>query len=166
MAASLCYMANGQRDAAGLIIFDEDVQELRRSLPPARGSCSGCCTPSRRRRSGTHTDFAKPFVHFQNFLHRRGIVVVISDFYEQPEDDHQDRGAAALSRQRSDPVPHPRSAGDQAEVPRAACCWWTWRPRPSSKCRRSTRATSTGKQIDAHIEALRDQARARAWIIS
>ena len=34
---------------------------------------------------GTHTDFAKPFVHFQNFLHRRGIVVVLSDFYEQPE---------------------------------------------------------------------------------
>ena len=34
---------------------------------------------------GTHTDFTKPFVHFQNFLHRRGIVVVLSDFYEQPE---------------------------------------------------------------------------------
>ena len=31
---------------------------------------------------GTRTDFAKPFVHFQNFLRRRGIVVVISDFYE------------------------------------------------------------------------------------
>src|SRR5262252_9981575 len=26
VAASLCYMANGQRDAAGLIVFDEDVQ--------------------------------------------------------------------------------------------------------------------------------------------
>src|SRR5919108_180883 len=26
VAASLCYMANGQRDAAGLIIFDEDVK--------------------------------------------------------------------------------------------------------------------------------------------
>jgi len=34
---------------------------------------------------GTHTDFTKPFVHFQNFLHRRGIVVVMSDFYEDPE---------------------------------------------------------------------------------
>src|SRR5947199_59874 len=33
----------------------------------------------------TDTDFTKPFIHFQNFLHRRGIVVVISDFYENPE---------------------------------------------------------------------------------
>ena len=31
------------------------------------------------------TDFAKPLKHFQEFLRRRGIVLVISDFYEQPE---------------------------------------------------------------------------------
>ncbi len=31
------------------------------------------------------TDFAKPLRHFQNFLHRRGIVILISDFYEEPE---------------------------------------------------------------------------------
>jgi hypothetical protein len=34
---------------------------------------------------GARTDFAKPFIHFQNYLHRRGIVVVISDYYEKPE---------------------------------------------------------------------------------
>jgi uncharacterized protein (DUF58 family) len=34
---------------------------------------------------GTRTDFAKPFIHFQQFLRRRGIVVVLSDFYEQPD---------------------------------------------------------------------------------
>ena len=34
---------------------------------------------------GSRTDFSKPFFHFQQFLKRRGIVVVISDFYEQPE---------------------------------------------------------------------------------
>jgi hypothetical protein len=34
---------------------------------------------------GTRTDFLKPFAHFQNYLHRRGIAVVISDFYEDPE---------------------------------------------------------------------------------
>jgi hypothetical protein len=37
-----------------------------------------------RAQTGTRTDFTKPFVHFQNFLHRRGIVVVVSDFYEDP----------------------------------------------------------------------------------
>jgi hypothetical protein len=34
----------------------------------------------------TRTDFAKPFLHFQQFLFRRGIVVVISDFYTDPEE--------------------------------------------------------------------------------
>ena len=33
---------------------------------------------------GTRTDYAKPFIHFQQLLSRRGIVVVLSDFYEQP----------------------------------------------------------------------------------
>jgi uncharacterized protein (DUF58 family) len=84
VAASLCYMANLQRDAAGLIIFDEDVAnyvqpstrqgQLFRLLHAVEGA-----------QPGTHTDFTKPFVHFQNFLHRRGLVVVLSDFYEQPE---------------------------------------------------------------------------------
>jgi uncharacterized protein (DUF58 family) len=31
------------------------------------------------------TDFAKPLMHFQEFLRRRGMVVIISDFYESPE---------------------------------------------------------------------------------
>jgi hypothetical protein len=31
------------------------------------------------------TDFAKPLHHFQELLHRRGIAIVISDFYEDPE---------------------------------------------------------------------------------
>ncbi len=34
--------------------------------------------------SGKRTDFAKPFHHFQQFLRRRGITVVISDFYDEP----------------------------------------------------------------------------------
>jgi hypothetical protein len=31
------------------------------------------------------TDFAKPLHHFQEFLRRRGLVLMISDFYESPE---------------------------------------------------------------------------------
>ncbi len=53
--------------------------------PPARASSSACCTPSKRPNPARSTDFVKPFIHFQNFLHRRGIVVVLSDFYEQPD---------------------------------------------------------------------------------
>ena len=45
---------------------------------------------------GKRTDFAKPFLHFQEFLKRRGIVVVISDFWEQPETVIKTVRAAAL----------------------------------------------------------------------
>jgi uncharacterized protein (DUF58 family) len=84
VAASLCYMANVQRDAAGLIVFDEDVANY---VPPStrQGQLFRLLHAIEKAAPGTRTDFAKPFAHFQNFLHRRGIVVVLSDFYEQPE---------------------------------------------------------------------------------
>ncbi len=84
VAASLCYMANGQRDAAGLIVFDQDVANY--VAPSTRqGQLFRLLHAIEKAEPGTRTDFAKPFIHFQNFLHRRGIVVVLSDFYEQPD---------------------------------------------------------------------------------
>ncbi len=84
VAASLCYMANLQRDAAGLIIFDEDVTNY--VAPSTRqGQIFRLLHAIEETKPGTRTDYIKPFVHFQNYLHRRGIVVVLSDFYEDPE---------------------------------------------------------------------------------
>jgi uncharacterized protein (DUF58 family) len=84
VAASLCYMANVQRDAAGLILFDEEVTNY--VAPSTRqGQLFRLLHAIEKVEPGTRTDFAKPFVHFQNFLHRRGIVVVLSDFYADPE---------------------------------------------------------------------------------
>ena len=83
LAASLCYLANVQRDAAGLIVFDEDVTNY--VAPSSRqGQLFRLLHAIEHAKTGTRTDFTKPFVHFQNFLHRRGIVVVVSDFYEDP----------------------------------------------------------------------------------
>jgi uncharacterized protein (DUF58 family) len=84
VAASLCYMANHlQRDAAGLIVFDEDVKNY--VAPSTRqGQLFRLLHAIEHAEPGTHTDFAAPFVHFQNFQHRRGIVIVLSDFYEDP----------------------------------------------------------------------------------
>jgi uncharacterized protein (DUF58 family) len=84
VAASLCYMAHVQRDAAGLIVFDEDVGNY--VAPSTRqGQLFRLLHGIEKAEAGTRTDFAKPFVHFQTFLHRRGIVVVLSDFYEDPD---------------------------------------------------------------------------------
>src|SRR5229473_213839 len=84
MAACLCYMASQQRDAAGLIVFDEDVKNY--VAPSTRqGQLFRLLHAVEKAEVGTHTDFAKPFAHFQQFLHRRGIVVVMSDFYADPD---------------------------------------------------------------------------------
>jgi len=83
LAASLCYLAHVQRDAAGLIVFDEEVSNY--VAPSTRqGQLFRLLHAIEKAQAGTRTDFSKPFVHFQNFLHRRGIVAVISDFYEDP----------------------------------------------------------------------------------
>ncbi len=84
LSASLSYMANQQRDAAGLIVFDDDVKNY---IPPSSraGQLPRLLHAINESKVGTHTDFAKPFIHFQQFLKRRGLVVVISDFYEQPD---------------------------------------------------------------------------------
>jgi uncharacterized protein (DUF58 family) len=84
VAASLCYLANVQRDAAGLIVFDDDV--LNYVAPSTRqGQLFRLLHAIEKAEKGERTDFAKPFIHFLNYLRRRGIVVVISDFYEAPE---------------------------------------------------------------------------------
>jgi uncharacterized protein (DUF58 family) len=85
LAASLFYLAiHKQRDAAGLIVFDDEVREYIR--PATRtGQLSRLFAGLERAEPRARTDFAKPLTHFQNFLHRRGMVIVISDFYEDPE---------------------------------------------------------------------------------
>jgi uncharacterized protein (DUF58 family) len=83
-AASLFYLAiHSQRDAAGLIVFDDEVRNYIRpstrqgQLPRLLGGLE-LAEPAAR------TDFAKPLQHFQQFLSRRGVVLILSDFYESP----------------------------------------------------------------------------------
>jgi uncharacterized protein (DUF58 family) len=85
IAASLFYLAiHNQRDAAGLIVFDDQVREyIRPSTRP--GQLARLFAGLEQADPRAQTDFAKPLQHFQNFLHRRGIVIVISDFYVDPE---------------------------------------------------------------------------------
>jgi uncharacterized protein (DUF58 family) len=85
IAASLFYLAvRNQRDAAGLIVFDHEVREyIRPSTRP--GQIARLLAGLERAEPRALTDFAKPLKHFKNFLHRRGMVLVISDFYENPE---------------------------------------------------------------------------------
>jgi uncharacterized protein (DUF58 family) len=84
LTVSIAYLANQQRDAAGVIIFDDDVNNY---VPPStrQGQFMRVAHAIEHAQPGTRTDFAKPFIHFQQFHRRRGIVVAVSDFYEEPE---------------------------------------------------------------------------------
>ncbi|MBI5280385.1 MAG: DUF58 domain-containing protein [Candidatus Solibacter usitatus] len=80
LAASLAYLAHHQRDAVGLISFDEAVRDF---IEPSsrQGNWVKLLHCLDRSEPASRTDFAQPFVHFQQFLHKRGIVLVISDFF-------------------------------------------------------------------------------------
>jgi uncharacterized protein (DUF58 family) len=73
-----------QRDAAGLIVFDDEVRNyIRPSM--RQGQLHRLLAGLENAEPHARTDFGKPLQHFQEFLRRRGLVVMLSDFYEKPE---------------------------------------------------------------------------------
>jgi uncharacterized protein (DUF58 family) len=84
LAASLGYFAFKQRDSIGFISYDEKVREF----VPARGSIGHLNTVLHSIEStkpGERTNFLQPLVAVAERLRRRGIVVVISDLYDEPK---------------------------------------------------------------------------------
>ncbi len=84
-AAALFYLTTQmQRDAAGLIVFDD---QLRNFIRPSnrQGQLYRLLSGLESAEPRARTDFTKALEHFQEFLRRRGLVVVISDFYDAPE---------------------------------------------------------------------------------
>ena len=85
LAASLFYLAiHGQRDAAGLITFDDEIRNYIR--PSTRqGQLHRLLAGLEQAEARARTDFSKPMRYFQELLKRRGIVLIVSDFWESPE---------------------------------------------------------------------------------
>ncbi len=85
LAASLFYLAiHEQRDAAGLITFDDEIRNYVR--PSTRqGQLHRLLASLEQAEPHARTDFAKPMRYFMEFLKRRGIVLIVSDFWESPE---------------------------------------------------------------------------------
>lgn len=84
LAASLVYLAHLQRDATGLIVFDEEVRNF--VAPSSRqGQMMRLMHAIDQAEGGTRTDFQKPFSHLVDFLRKRSLVVAISDFWDDPE---------------------------------------------------------------------------------
>jgi uncharacterized protein (DUF58 family) len=84
LASAVVYLAHLQRDSTGLIAFHDDVTDFIR--PSARqGQLMRLLHGIDKAQLGKRTDFAKPFFELQQFLRRRGITVLISDFFEDPD---------------------------------------------------------------------------------
>jgi uncharacterized protein (DUF58 family) len=78
LAACLCYFMMGQRDAAGLAVFDTKI----RSYLPARlrqSHLQHILTTLEECKAGDETDLAKPLHEVAEAIKKRGMVILISD---------------------------------------------------------------------------------------
>lgn len=83
LAASLAYLMHRQRDAVGLIAFDETI--VQRLPPSARAShLRAVLLGLERLPQGARTNVAKPLGDLAKVLAKRGLVVVISDLLDDP----------------------------------------------------------------------------------
>lgn len=84
LAASLCYFAHHQRDGVGLLTFDT---EIRAHVPTSRrrGQMLTILSELERVQTSEQTEFRKPLRFLAEYLTRRGIIVIISDLYDEPD---------------------------------------------------------------------------------
>ena len=85
LGASLAYLANKQQDAVGLIAFDNQV----RTHVPALSRSGHLRTIFGRMEqltAGNETQLAKMLHEAAERITKRGMVVVLSDFYDEPEE--------------------------------------------------------------------------------
>ncbi len=84
LAASLAYLMNRQRDAVGLMAFDEKITAM---LPAGArpGHLRALIVTLDRLQLGRETHMAKPLNQLCDALKKRGMVVLISDLLDDPE---------------------------------------------------------------------------------
>jgi uncharacterized protein (DUF58 family) len=83
LASCLVYFAYHQRDAVGVLIFDDAV---RSHIPASRksGQLHTLLHEIDKAEPAKGTEFKKPLNFLAEVLSRRGIVILISDFYDEP----------------------------------------------------------------------------------
>jgi uncharacterized protein (DUF58 family) len=85
LAASLGYLMNRQRDAVGLTAFDERIVEM---LPASArgGHVRSILLALERLQPGRETNVSKPLHQLADSLRKRGMVVLISDLLDDPDE--------------------------------------------------------------------------------
>jgi len=85
VAAALAYLMIGQSDGVGLVTFDSEV---RRQIPPRSTSAhlSNLLRIMAETEPGKETNLAKILHNLGGQLRRRGLVIVISDFFAKVDE--------------------------------------------------------------------------------
>jgi uncharacterized protein (DUF58 family) len=84
LAASLAFMMNRQRDATGLIAFDERIA-FRMPASARPGHLHALLLALERLQPGTRSDVGRPLHQLAEALVKRSLVVLISDLLDDPE---------------------------------------------------------------------------------
>lgn len=83
LAACLAYFAHKQRDRIGLVTFDHEVVDW---IPPSAKHLEAILHTIDRTRCERLGSLRPPLMRLASRTRRSSIVIVISDFYENPED--------------------------------------------------------------------------------
>jgi uncharacterized protein (DUF58 family) len=84
LAGALAYLMNRQRDAVGLLTFDDRIRDL---LPASArpGHLKAVLVTLERLTLGARTDIAKPLSDLVQAISKRGLVVLISDLLDDAD---------------------------------------------------------------------------------
>jgi uncharacterized protein (DUF58 family) len=82
LAACLTYLVHQQRDRVGLVTFDHEVVD---HVPPSAKHLDVVLHTLDRVKAERPSDIGPPFQKLAEHFGRRGIIVVISDFYAEPD---------------------------------------------------------------------------------
>jgi uncharacterized protein (DUF58 family) len=83
VAACLGYLAQRQRDRVGIITFDSDIVD---HVPPSAKHFNVMLHTLDRAKPSRAGNLKVPLNKMAEFFKRRGILVLISDFYEEPDE--------------------------------------------------------------------------------
>jgi len=82
LAAALLFFSNRQRDRVGLVTFDHEIVEY---VPPSLKHMDTVLHVLDRAKAGRPGSFEEPLLSITERFARKGILVLISDFYEEPD---------------------------------------------------------------------------------
>ena len=82
LAACLSFFSSEQRDRVGLVTFDHEIVEY---VPPSMKHLDTILHLLDKAEAGRPGSFAEPLLQITELLGRKGILVLISDFYEEPD---------------------------------------------------------------------------------